>query len=84
MSTILTFLNRYVEQFDVHNGYLTVREALRFSAKLRQEPEISLEEKYNYVEEVLEVCTLFLAHSIYAEQYFLDDGNVTFSRSFDW
>ncbi|KAN0043238.1 hypothetical protein ACTA71_010878 [Dictyostelium dimigraforme] len=48
----------YVEQMDVHNPGLTVREALRFSAKLRQEPEVSLEEKFQYVEHVLEMMEM--------------------------
>lgn len=43
---------------DVHNPFLTVREALRFSAKLRQEPEVSIEEKYDYVEQVLEMMEM--------------------------
>eukprot|EP01127_Copromyxa_protea_P013037 TRINITY_DN345_c0_g2_i1.p1 TRINITY_DN345_c0_g2~~TRINITY_DN345_c0_g2_i1.p1 ORF type:complete len:1435 (+),score=320.94 TRINITY_DN345_c0_g2_i1:614-4918(+) len=43
----------YVEQMDVFNPALTVREALRYSAKLRQDPSIPLEEKYEYVEQVL-------------------------------
>ena len=47
----------YVEQMDVHVPLLTVREALRFSAKLRQEPEVSIQEKYDYVERVLEVIS---------------------------
>lgn len=42
----------YVEQMDVHNGYVTVREALQFSAKLRQEFDISTQDKYDYVEKV--------------------------------
>jgi ATP-binding cassette subfamily G (WHITE) protein 2 (SNQ2) len=45
----------YAEQMDVHNGYLTVREALQYSAKLRQEPSVPLQEKMDYVEKVLEV-----------------------------
>jgi ATP-binding cassette subfamily G (WHITE) protein 2 (SNQ2) len=48
----------YVEQLDVHNGYLTVREALQYSAKLRQEPEVPLEEKLAYVERVLEMMEM--------------------------
>ncbi|KAN0032719.1 hypothetical protein ACTFIV_006639 [Dictyostelium citrinum] len=48
----------YVEQMDVHNPGLTVREALRFSAKLRQEPSISLKEKFEYVEHVLEMMEM--------------------------
>lgn len=42
----------YVEQMDVHNGFVTVREALQFSAKLRQEFDVSKEDKYAYVEKV--------------------------------
>ncbi|EFA76868.1 hypothetical protein PPL_09620 [Heterostelium album PN500] len=37
---------------------LTVREALQFSAKLRQEPEVPLSEKYEYVERVLEMMEM--------------------------
>ncbi|MCJ1359333.1 MAG: hypothetical protein MMC33_009334 [Icmadophila ericetorum] len=43
----------YAEQLDVHEGTQTVREALRFSADLRQPYEISQEDKYAYVEEVI-------------------------------
>lgn len=45
----------YVEQTDVFNPLLTVREALRYSAKLRQERDVPIQEKYEYVERVLEV-----------------------------
>lgn len=45
----------YVEQMDVHEPYFTVREALQFSAKLRQDPSVPISEKYAYVERVLEV-----------------------------
>jgi ATP-binding cassette subfamily G (WHITE) protein 2 (SNQ2) len=45
----------YVEQMDVHNGFLTVREALQYSAKLRQEPSVPEQDKLDYVERVLEV-----------------------------
>ncbi|EGG25223.1 hypothetical protein DFA_03471 [Cavenderia fasciculata] len=48
----------YVEQMDVHNPNLTVREALRFSAKMRQEKEVPLEEKFSYVEHVLEMMEM--------------------------
>lgn len=48
----------YVEQMDVHEPYFTVREALRFSAKLRQDPSVPLSEKYEYVERVLEVTCI--------------------------
>jgi ABC-type multidrug transport system ATPase subunit/ABC-type multidrug transport system permease subunit len=46
-------LTGYVEQMDVANPSITVREALRFSARMRQDPSISIEEKYEYVEKVL-------------------------------
>eukprot|EP01132_Coremiostelium_polycephalum_P003857 gene3857-4808_t len=48
----------YVEQMDVHNPGLTVRESLRFSARLRQEPSVPLKEKYDYVERVLEMMEM--------------------------
>jgi ABC-type multidrug transport system ATPase subunit len=43
----------YAEQLDVHESTQTVREALRFSAYLRQPYEVSKEEKDAYVEEVI-------------------------------
>jgi ABC-type multidrug transport system permease subunit/ABC-type transport system involved in cytochrome c biogenesis ATPase subunit len=43
----------YAEQLDVHEPATTVREALRFSADLRQPFETSREDKYAYVEEVI-------------------------------
>ncbi|EHL03106.1 putative ABC transporter G family member 11 [Glarea lozoyensis 74030] len=43
----------YAEQLDVHEPTTTVREALRFSADLRQPIEVPQSEKYAYVEEVL-------------------------------
>ncbi|KAI9889208.1 MAG: hypothetical protein M1814_005724 [Vezdaea aestivalis] len=43
----------YAEQLDVHEGTQTVREALQFSADLRQSYGTSREEKYAYVEEVI-------------------------------
>ncbi|KAI8981169.1 ABC-2 type transporter-domain-containing protein [Trametes punicea] len=48
----------YAEQMDVHEGSATVREAMRFSAYLRQAPEISKEEKDQYVEDMIEVLEL--------------------------
>jgi ABC-type multidrug transport system ATPase subunit/ABC-type multidrug transport system permease subunit len=42
----------FAEQMDVHESTATVREALRFSAKLRQPKETPLQEKYDYVESV--------------------------------
>ncbi|ROW08214.1 hypothetical protein VMCG_03081 [Cytospora schulzeri] len=43
----------YAEQLDMHDPSQTVREALRFSADLRQPIETPQEEKYKYVEEVI-------------------------------
>ncbi|KAI9009602.1 ABC-2 type transporter-domain-containing protein [Gaertneriomyces semiglobifer] len=48
----------YVEQMDIHNPGQTVREALRFSAKMRQDPSISVEEKYAYVEKILDMMEM--------------------------
>ncbi|KAK4230160.1 ABC transporter G family member 11 [Podospora fimiseda] len=43
----------YAEQLDVHEPTQTVREALRFSADLRQPFETPQSEKYSYVEEII-------------------------------
>ena len=43
----------FAEQMDIHEPTATVREALRFSARLRRPVEVSLEEKYNYVERII-------------------------------
>ncbi|PCH34093.1 hypothetical protein WOLCODRAFT_87269 [Wolfiporia cocos MD-104 SS10] len=48
----------YAEQMDVHEGTATVREAMRFSAYLRQPYHISKAEKDAYVEEMIEVLEL--------------------------
>ena len=48
----------YAEQMDVHELTATVREALRFSAYLRQPQHVSQEEKNAYVEEVIELLEL--------------------------
>lgn len=45
----------YVQQQDLHLETSTVREALRFSALLRQPASVSKEEKYAYVEEVIKM-----------------------------
>ena len=43
---------------DVHEGTATVREAMRFSAYLRQPASVSKEEKDAYVEEMIELLEL--------------------------
>ncbi len=48
----------YAEQQDIHEPMCTVREALRFSAYLRQGREISIEEKNQYVEDIIELLEL--------------------------
>lgn len=45
----------YVQQQDVHLSTSTVREALRFSAILRQPGHVSRQEKLDYVEEVIKL-----------------------------
>lgn len=53
----------YVQQQDVHLPTSTVREALNFSALLRQPAHLSRKEKLDYVDEVLEL----LGMQTYAE-----------------
>ncbi|PGH27237.1 hypothetical protein AJ80_01194 [Polytolypa hystricis UAMH7299] len=48
----------YAEQLDVHESTQTVREALRFSAVLRQPYEIPEAEKFAYVEEIISLLEL--------------------------
>jgi ATP-binding cassette, subfamily G (WHITE), member 2, SNQ2 len=48
----------YAEQMDVHEGTATVREAMRFSAYLRQPFEVPKKEKNAYVEEMIELLEL--------------------------
>ena len=48
----------YAEQLDIHEGSQTVREALRFSAQLRQSYEVPLAEKHKYVEEVISLLEM--------------------------
>lgn len=43
---------------DVHEGTATVREAMQFSAHLRQPAHVSLAEKNAYVEEMIELLEL--------------------------
>ncbi|OCK76220.1 hypothetical protein K432DRAFT_437160 [Lepidopterella palustris CBS 459.81] len=48
----------YVQQLDLHLETTTVREALRFSAMMRQPTTVSKEEKYEYVEEVINILRM--------------------------
>ncbi|KAF2845347.1 BcATRO, ABC transporter [Plenodomus tracheiphilus IPT5] len=50
----------YVQQQDLHLSTSTVREALNFSALLRQPPHIPREEKLRYVNEVIELLDMEL------------------------
>lgn len=43
----------YAEQLDLHEPSQTVREALRFSAELRQPYDVPMPERYAYVEEII-------------------------------
>ncbi|KAJ5566187.1 hypothetical protein N7535_007825 [Penicillium sp. DV-2018c] len=48
----------YVQQQDLHLDTSTVRESLRFSAMLRQPASVSVQEKYDYVEEVIKMLKM--------------------------
>ncbi|EGD94355.1 ABC transporter [Trichophyton tonsurans CBS 112818] len=48
----------YVQQQDLHLETTTVREALRFSADLRQPKSVSRKEKYEYVEDVIKMLSM--------------------------
>ncbi|KAI5293054.1 GTPase-activating protein [Ascosphaera acerosa] len=48
----------YVQQQDLHLQTSTVREALRFSAMLRQPKHVSQEEKYAFVEDVIKMLSM--------------------------
>jgi ABC-type Mn2+/Zn2+ transport system ATPase subunit len=61
----------YVQQQDVHIAESTVREALRFSALLRQTSDVPIEEKYEYVERVIEMLEM----EDYAEAVIGTPGN---------
>ncbi|KAF9766424.1 hypothetical protein IL306_001186 [Fusarium sp. DS 682] len=53
----------YVQQQDIHLETSTVREALRFSAVLRQPASIEMADKINYVEEIINLLEM----SLYAD-----------------
>jgi ABC-type multidrug transport system ATPase subunit len=46
----------YVQQQDLHLETSTVREALCFSAMLRQPKSVSAKDKLDHVEDVIKVC----------------------------
>ncbi|KAI8885476.1 hypothetical protein K501DRAFT_293450 [Backusella circina FSU 941] len=48
----------YCEQMDVHQPTVTVREALRFSAYLRQPSSVSRKEKNDYVEKIIQLLEM--------------------------
>jgi ATP-binding cassette subfamily G (WHITE) protein 2 (PDR) len=48
----------YVQQQDLHLETTTVREALRFSALLRQPKSVSKQEKYEFVEDVIKMLNM--------------------------
>ncbi|KAH7310275.1 putative ABC multidrug transporter [Rhexocercosporidium sp. MPI-PUGE-AT-0058] len=48
----------YVQQQDLHLQTATVRESLRFSAMLRQPASVSKEEKYRFVEDVIDMLSM--------------------------
>jgi hypothetical protein len=48
----------YCEQMDVHEATATVREALEFSALLRQPSHVSRNEKIQYVDQIIELLEL--------------------------
>ncbi|KAL5046754.1 hypothetical protein BDW71DRAFT_214521 [Aspergillus fruticulosus] len=55
----------YVEQLDVHEPFATVREALEFSALLRQPRDTPLEEKLRYVDTIIDLLELHdLEHTL--------------------
>lgn len=48
----------FAEQMDVHESTATVREALQFSARLRQPKETPIQEKYDYVETIIDLLEM--------------------------
>ncbi|CAG8930878.1 unnamed protein product [Penicillium salamii] len=59
----------YTEQLDVHEPYATVREALEFSALLRQPRDVADEEKLKYVNVIIDLLELHdIADSLVGKQ----------------
>ncbi|KAL6712243.1 ATP-binding cassette transporter snq2 [Coniothyrium glycines] len=48
----------FAEQMDVHESTATVREAMQFSARLRQPKETPIKEKYEYVEKIIDLLEM--------------------------
>ena len=48
----------FAEQMDIHEPTATIREALRFSALLRQPKEVPIEEKYDYCEKIIDLLEM--------------------------
>ena len=48
----------FAEQQDVHEPTATIREALRFSALLRQPKEVPIKEKYDYCERIIDLLEM--------------------------
>ena len=67
----------YVQQQDIHLETATVREALRFSAELRQPATTSFKDKHDYVEDVIRL----LGMEAYAEAVIGVPGEGLFTPS---
>ncbi|KAL2810856.1 ABC-2 type transporter-domain-containing protein [Aspergillus granulosus] len=48
----------FAEQQDIHEPTATVRESLRFSALLRQQKEVPIQEKYDYCEKIIDLLEM--------------------------
>ena len=48
----------YCEQMDIHQPAVTVREGMRFSAYLRQDPDVPKSEKDAYVEQIIQLLEM--------------------------
>lgn len=48
----------FCEQMDLHDGTATIREALEFSAMLRQDAEVPVKEKIEYVDSIIDLLEL--------------------------
>lgn len=75
------------EQMDVHEATATVREAMRFSAHLRQPYSVPTSEKDDYVEELIELLeleeladVLVKSLGIEGDDIFAHKGNISQKR----